>query len=551
MTAPAGVLELAHASFDERRWATVAEVLAPLAADGPLGLDDLERLAISARLCNQQELFRSALQRLFADAAAEGRPGRAAWAGYWLGHALMFEGEGAQASGWFARSRRLLEEAGVDCVEAGYLMVPGGIELIEEDPDRACATFRQAGQIARRFADRDLAAIVGHGLGRALIRAGHIAEGMQSLDEVMVAFATQEVSPLVVGDVYCGAMEACAEVRDLGRAREWTRTLTAWCEQQPDLVPYRGPCLVFRTELMQIQGAWEDAMEEALRACDYLSRPSTPEAADGAYYQLGELHRLRGEYDRAEEAYREARRLGHLGEPGLTLLRLAWGNVDSARASIERVLQEVPEPGKRSVILEAAVQILLAAGDHAAADRHAAELAAIASDLDTPAVRAAADHARGAVRLATGEPGEALAPLRRAWMAWQRLEAPYLAARVRVLIGSACRDLGDAESAEMEFDAARWVFQQLGAAPDLAAVNGLSAVRGKGAGLLSGRELEVVRLVAAGHTNREIANALFISEHTVARHIQNIFAKLGVSSRTALAGYAFEHRLLGDGEESP
>jgi ATP/maltotriose-dependent transcriptional regulator MalT len=390
---------------------------------------------------------------------------------------------------------------------------------------------------------------VGHGLGRALIRAGRIAEGMQSLDEVMVAFATQEVSPLVVGDVYCGAMEACAEVRDLGRAREWTRTLTAWCEQQPDLVPYRGPCLVFRTELMQLQGAWEDAIEEARRACDYLSRPSTPEQADGAYYQLAELHRLRGEYDRAEEAYGQARRLGHLGEPGLTLLRLARGNVDSARASIERVLLEVAEPGKRSVILEAAVHILLSARASADAGRYADELVAIAEDLGTPAVRASADHACGAVSLAMGRPGEALTLLRRAWMAWQRLEAPYLSARVRVLIGRACRALGDDESAEMEFDAARWIFQQLGAAPDLAEVNGLSAVRGQGAGPLSGRELEVVRLVAAGHTNREIANALFISEHTVARHIQNVFAKLGVSSRTALAGYAFEHHLLGDGQE--
>jgi tetratricopeptide (TPR) repeat protein len=453
---------LARVAFEERRWAAVCDALSEAAT--PLALDDLERMAYAARLCNRLELFLSTLQLLFQQALAAERPDLAARAAFWLGHALLFDGEVAQGNGWFARARRALDESGKECAETGYLLVPSGIELIESDPERASALFEQARAIAQRFGDRDLLAISGHGAGRALIRAGRIDEGMRTLDEVMVAFTAGEVSAVVIGDVYCGAMEACAEVRDLGRAREWTQALTAWCEEQPELVPYRGPCLVFRTEVMQMQGAWEDAMEEAQRACEWLSKPSTPEQADGAYYQLGELHRLRGEYDRADEAYRNARRLGHIGEPGLARLRLARGQVESSRASIERALLEVPDPGRRSVLLEAAVEVALAAADSDAAGRYATELAAIAESLNAPAVHAQAQWAAGALHLAAGNPAEALAPLRRAWMAWQRLDAPYLAARVRVLIARAYRELGDADSAEMELDAARWVFAGSGRA---------------------------------------------------------------------------------------
>ena len=188
---------------------------------------------------------------------------------------------------------------------------------------------------------------------------------------------------------------------------------------------------------------------------------------------------------------------------------------------------------------------MLAAGDIQAARMAADELASLAGDLDAPVLTAVAAQARGAVRLAEGDARAALPVLRQAWTGWQEVDAAYDAARVRVLIGLASRDLGDVDAAEMEFDAARWIFQQLGARPDLTRVEAFSrALKPAPAGGLSAREIQVLRLVAAGKTNRQIASALFISERTVERHLSNIFNKLDLPSRSAATAYAYEHQLL-------
>jgi ATP/maltotriose-dependent transcriptional regulator MalT len=263
-----------------------------------------------------------------------------------------------------------------------------------------------------------------------------------------------------------------------------------------------------------------------------------------AWYQLGELHRLRGGFAKAEEAYRQASRLGRDPQPGLALLRLAQGQFDTAAAAIRRVVDEAADFTSRSRLLPAQVEILLAAGDVPGAGAAAAELTRLADGLGAPFLTAVAAHAQGAVLLAEGDPRAALAALRGAWLAWRDLEVPYQAARVRVLIGLACRELGDRDGAEMELDAARWVFRQLGAAPDLAQVEALSGKAGAGAGGLTTRELEVLRLVAAGETNKAIAADLFISERTVDRHLSNIYAKLGVSSRAAATAHAYQHGLI-------
>jgi DNA-binding NarL/FixJ family response regulator len=349
----------------------------------------------------------------------------------------------------------------------------------------------------------------------------------------------------VVGDCYCGVLEACHEVLDLRRAREWTGALSRWCEGQPDLVPHRGPCYVYRSEVLQFNGAWSDAFDEAQKACEWLSSPVSAEGAADAFYRIGELYRLRGAYAEAEDAYRHASRLGRRPAPGLPLLWLARGQPDPARSALRRALDEETDPGRRAGLLDAHVQVLLAAGDSAGAREAAGELAKIAARLDSPLVRGLCAMAEGAASLAEQQPSAALAPLRRAWTEWQRLETPYDAARARVLIGCAYRALGDEQSAAMEFDAARWVFEQLGAAPDLLRLDGLTAApeaNGGPAGLTA-RERDVLGLIAEGKTNKEIGLALVISEHTVARHVQNMLAKLECPSRAALAAIAAEHHV--------
>lgn len=535
----------AREAFASNAW---DEAHALYAAEGDrtaLELDDFEQQAVAAHLTGRNDQCRESLAEGYREALRRGDITRAARFAFWIGHGLMFEGGMSEATGWFARARQLIA-ASPDCVERGYLLIPEAVMEIDDKSEEAHRAFAEGREIGLRFDDLNLIAMAGHGMGRALIRLGRAREGMTVLDSVMVAVTSGEVSPMVVGDVYCGVLEACHEVLDLRRAREWTGALTRWCEAHPTIVPYRGPCMVYRAEVMQFHGSWKDAFEEAQRACEWLSGPVVPEGAADAFYRIGELHRLQGKYAEAEEAYRQASRLGRQPEPGLPLLWLARGQRDAARNALRRALGEVSrEFAKRAGLLDADVEVCLALGDVPGARAGAEELAQIAERLEAPYLRAVAGRAHGAVLLAEGDAAGCLGPLRRAWSDWQQMEAPYESARVRVLIGLAYQALGDKDSAAMEFDAARWVFEQLGAMPDLARLDSVASEPTAPAapGGLTAREAEVLRLVATGCTNKQIAAALVISEHTVARHIQNMLAKLDCPSRAALAAFAVEHDL--------
>lgn len=539
-------VEEARAAFERKEWRRVRAIYAEVGSEAALTTDDIERHAVAAHLLGEEAESRKVLARGYRVALDREDVTRAVRFAFWLGHGSIFTGESGQASAWFSRARTLLSERGADCVEWGYLKVPAGIEqLMGGDAEGACRTFTEAQAIGRRFSDTSLVAMAGHGRGRALVRLGLSGEGMAVLDDVMLAVSTGEVAAMIVGEVYCGVLAACWEVLDVGRAREWTAALSQWCEGQTELVPYRGPCLVHRVELMQLRGDWEDALDEAKRACEWLSLPTTPEGAGDAYYQVGELYRLRGDLVAAEEAYRKASQLGRTPDPGLALLWLARGRADTAANALRRALDEAgTDRARRSSLLAATVEVMLAQSSLVAAKEAAEELAQMAATVDAPLLHALADRARGSVLIADREASAALPHLRRSWKSWQHPEAPYEAARVRALIGAACRDIGDDVAAEMEFDAARQVFERLGAAPDLARLDAASSygdvpdARG-----LTRRETEVLLMIAAGETNKAIASALVISEHTVARHVQNMLHKLGYSSRASLAAFAVERRL--------
>jgi DNA-binding CsgD family transcriptional regulator len=308
-------------------------------------------------------------------------------------------------------------------------------------------------------------------------------------------------------------------------------------------VPYRGHCQVHRAEIMLRRGAWPNADDAVADAYARLTRPPPEPAAGNAAYLRADLCRLRGEYAGAEASYREASTWGREPQPGLALLRLAQGRTAAAAAAVRRALAETTDPPARPPLLAAAVEILLAAEDLAGAREAGTELAAIAADADAPVLDAMAAHWTGAVRGAEGDQPAALAALRRAWTLWQRVEAPYEAARARVLLGQACRGAGDEDSALMEFDAAGAVFARLGAAPDVARVTALTRRPPSPAGLTA-REVDVLRLVATGRSNREVAAQLALSEATVARHVSNILTKLDVRSRSAATAFAYEHGLV-------
>jgi DNA-binding CsgD family transcriptional regulator len=530
-------------SFEQRAWAESYRLLQAADRDAPLDADDLERLAIAAYLVGRDddcEAFTARAHQAFLDRGdCEG----AARAAFWLGFALMGRGAIAPASGWFARAGRLLDEGQLDCVVRGYLLIPVAIKcIVRGDPSAAHATFSQAAEIARRFADRDLASVACHGRGRALIRLGRIAEGVALLDEAMASVIAGEVTPLVAGDVYCSVLEGCQETFDLRRAYEWTASLAQWCATQPHLVRYRGECLHYRAEVLQLRGQWNDAARDAQGACELLiSRP----AAGAAFYRRGEIHRLRGEFTKAEEAYAHAHERGRQPQPGLSLLRLAQGQIDAAAGSIRSVLLDTQAQIGRARILPAAVEILLAADDVAAARAASAELSEIALAFGAPLLAAASAHATGAVLLAEGDIEGASTSLRQACETWRELQMPYEEAQTRLLLTAVCEKRGDQDGRGLEIETARRIFTQLRAEPCLARIAEQSErASHQRIGSLSEREAQVLRLLAAGKTNRTIADELFISEKTVARHVSNIFDKLGVSSRTGATAWAFQHNLI-------
>jgi DNA-binding CsgD family transcriptional regulator len=548
----ADALNRGRGSFGRRAWGDAHAQLWAADRESPLALEDLERLAIAAYLIGQDTDCIDLWGRAHHECLHLGNAERAARCAFWAGMILMETGEMVRSAAWLARARRGLDERGLDdgphdCVEQGYVLVPVALQtLMNGDAATAHAIFGQASAIGDRFRDPDLMTLGRLGRGQALLRSGQIADGVALLDEAMLAVSAGELSPIVAGIIYCATIEACQEIFDLRRAREWTAALAHWCAAQPDLVSFRGQCLVHRAEIMRLHGAWADAMDQARRACERLSGHA---AVGAAFYQLAELHRLRGEFAKAEEAYRQASRWGREPEPGLAQLRLVQGQLDAAEATIRRAVDEAQDRVTRVNLLATTIEIMLAAGDVRAARAVLDELAEASTALDAPLLRAMASHAQGAILLAEGDARAALAVLRQAWLALQALEVPYDAARVRVLIGLCCRELGDEDTAEMELDAARWAFQHLGAVPDLARVEALSrkaaaTSAATAAGGLTAREVEVVRLVAAGKTNRAIADELVISAKTVARHMSNIYIKLGLSSRAAATAYAYEHGLL-------
>ena len=539
-------LERGRAAHQGRRWLEAYEALSRAGEMAPLAAEDLELLAAAAYMIGRDDEYVSGLERAHDASLAAGDVPHAVRCAFWIGHNLLFRGQIARASGWFARARRELASEQGDCVERGYLLIPLWLEQMGSgDYEAGYATAGEAATIGERFGDADLVWLARDEQGRALVKQGRVEEGLRLVDEALVVASAGELSPVVTGIVYCNTIAFCRDVYELRHAREWTEALTAWCASQPEMVAHNGLCLVHRAEIMQLQGAWDDALAEAQRASERFTQGVLNELACGkALYRAGEVHRLRGEFAAAEEAFRAASRCGCEPQPGLALLRLAEDKVWEAAGAIRRVVTETAQPLKRAELLPAYVEIMLAVGDVEQARSLCIELGEVAEHQRNDVLAAIAAQARGAVALAEGDPHAALAALRQALPVWQVLGAPYETARTRTLVGLACRALRDEEAAVLEIEAARDLFMHLGARLDVAHVELLLGKASSPAPYgLTERELQVLRLVAAGKSNREIAAALVISEHTVARHVQNIFGKLGVSSRSAAGAFAFSHDL--------
>ena len=532
----ADVLTTAREAYGRRAWTRAHELFSSIDEAGPLAPEDLERLAVCSYMLGLDDQQLAALARAHHAHRREGDRRGAVRAAFWLMVHLMIRGELGRATGWHGRARRLVEPDAGDCVERGYLASADALRCMMAGDLRgsrdAAAAAVDAGE---RFSEPDLVALGLSDLGRALIEEGAVAEGLAKLDEAMVAAAAGELSPIATGFVYCGVIEGCHETYELARAREWTVALTEWCGQQPDLVPFTGTCLLHRAEILQIRGAWDEALAEARLARRRFAERGDRRAAGETAYRCGEILRVRGDLAGAERAFRDASRHGREPQPGLALLRLAEGRTEAASATIAGVLDAATEWMARARLLPAFVEIAVAAGDLDAARAACDELDEIAARNGRAMLLASAAQARGAVELAAGDARAAARLLRTSSRLWLELEAPYEAARARLLVAEACRSMGDDETAALEGEAARDELARLGAAgaPGGAEPHGLTP-----------RELEVLRRLVTGESNKAIAARLGLSRRTVDRHVSNLYGKLRVSSRAAATAYAYEHELV-------
>jgi DNA-binding CsgD family transcriptional regulator len=530
------VLEQGRRAFDRRDWSAAYARLSEADRAGAIVAGDLERLATAAYLAGHDQASTELWARAFHGRIDHGETALAVRCAFWLGFGLLQRGETAQCGGWLARAGRLVEQHSLDGAERGYLLLPEALMAMDGgDHDGALVRFREAAGLAERFGDRDLAALGSIGQGEVLVRSGQPVVGMRWLDQAMVSVTAGETSPVVSGIVYCAVIELCYQAFDLERASEWTAALDRWCAGQPGLVSYRGQCLVHRAQILRARGQWDHALREALLACDRLADPPHP-AIGMAYYELAELHRLQGRHPEADAAYRQAHTWGRDPQPGLALLRFAEGRVGAAASAIERAVEGATDMVSRARLLPAYVDIMLAAERVPDARRAADALDELARTLGTAMVRATSKQAHGAVLLAEGDLRAATEPLEAAVTAWRRIDARYEEARARLLLADACHALGDEDAGGLEAGVARVILEHLGAP--------LPAPRGRPPHAVTARELEVLRLVASGATNRDIAERLAISERTVERHLHNIFTKVGAPNRAAATAYAFRHGMV-------
>jgi len=528
-------------AYKRRAWGEAFRAFEDADAAGALEPGHLEQFATVAKLVGDEDRSASIWERAHQHYQQDDDLRGQARTAFWLAFGYMDRGEMAQAGGWLARAHRIVETIDDDCPERGYLLLPQALQLLGAgQPAEALATFEQLVKVGQRFNNGDLIAAGCLGTGQSLLRLGEAERGTASLDEGMVGVVAGEVSPVLAGMVYCGTIEACQESFDLARAQEWTEALNRWCESQPDMVPFRGRCLIYRAELMQLRGDWDSATAEIERARVRLADPPQP-AIGAAFYRQAELHRVLGAHAEADRTFRSAAERGHNPQPGLALLRLAEGRVDDASATIGQALAEIRTVTERIPLLAAAVEIADVAGDATRASAAAAELTSITEAIDTSLLEGTALQASGLASISRGEHREAISALETALAIWLAMPAPYEAARTRALIARAAEALDDRDRATAERATARGVFETLGAIDDLRALSPAETAEAPAG--LTPRELRVLSLVATGMTNRAIAQQLTISEKTVARHMSNIFGKLGVSSRAAATAYAYQHDL--------
>lgn len=534
-------LDRARAAYAERQWAQARERYMAARASAPLSAEDMAAFsdaawwegAIDQSLSACEEAYRLYLH------GDEPRPRPAAMLALDIGFSWYLRGEESMGSGWISRAQRLLEDE-TECVEHGYLRAMAVDEALGAgDFEAAIAAARAVAAVGARHGDDTLCSYALVGEGVALVKQGHVREGLAALDEAMLPVVAGRVRPTWAGNIYCRLMSVCHELADLRRSQQWTDATARWCEGFSNAVMFLGVCRVHRAQLLQVHGDWTRAEDEIVQVCRHLETMNVG-AVGLALYELGEVRRMRGDLPAAAAAYAQAHEHGIDPHPGLALVWVAEGDPSAALDALKACDARTGDPLAKTRLWEALVEAAVAAGDLATARSAAGALEEAAGTYASPGLLAAAAESRGRVCLTAGDVAGATEALRSACRRWQDLMAPYRVARTRLALAEALQRNGDERGASLEREAAAGALAKLGVTAP--------APPGRPAALPDGitrREVEVLALVAQGLTNREVAGALVVSERTVARHLANLYTKIGVTTRTAAATYAHRHGLVG------
>ncbi len=473
-----------------------------------------------------------------------GRSRDAGQCAVWLWEHHAISARPAIAGAWLRRARNELD-GDPECVEYGALLLREAETADgEQRHTDALELATEVIALARVLGSANLEAEALQTKGRILIATGQMTEGMRHLDEAMLSAVEGRLGPYSTGKVYCSLISACEEVGDLERASEWTEATIRWAERHPFAI-FPGICRVHRAVILKQRGEFAEAERQASIARDELRHSHLGNAAS-ACVEIGDIRRRLGDLEGAAAAFASAEEIcgGQCAE--VALLRLAEGRVDLARGAIATCMATTPTGSlARSRLLPAVTQVAIADGNLVMATAAVAEMEELGARFATPFVEATVTSARGRLQLALGEPGDAQATLQRALSLWQRLAVPYEVATTWTLLGEAHEQAGDEAAAREAFATAVEEFDRIGARFAVAAADGVPRPNG-----LTAREVEVLQLVAAGHTNQAIADELFLSIKTVSRHLSNIYTKIGVSSRSAATAFAFEHHLTGGSRDA-
>jgi class 3 adenylate cyclase len=459
-------LQAGRDAADRHAWREAYELLKQADESGQLTADDLKMFGESSWWLGKLEDSISARERAFTAYLTDGDKRKAAVMALTLANDYFGKLAHSIGAGWFNKAERLLQDE-PDCVEKGWLAMMHALSaLMISDYEAVLTEAESTLAIGTEFGDRDLLAFGLCFKGRALVGLNQVKEGLGLLDEATVAAVSGELRPFSTGMIFCMAISTTAELADYGRAGEWTDASMRWCERQ-SIAGFPGICRVHRAEIMRLRGAWAEAEQEARRALTELQPFNLMFAGEG-FYELGEIRLRMGDIEGAEDAFRQGNELGREPQPGLALLRLAEGKIDSAASAIGRALDD-PAGNRiqRLRLLPAQVEIALAAGDLDTTRAAVEELEGLRDVYDSNVLQATTLGARGALELAEGRPGSAIRSLRQSRRLWKEADLPYEAARARLMLGLALRADGDEDAAELEITAAKKAFEKLGAALDL------------------------------------------------------------------------------------